>query len=80
MPAPPTDPKPPGLYAAGHPASDAPVLVSANYKLAFDLLRRRLDGIDTWILVIETFGVLMVVFVLAGIGPDLFSLTRAAPP
>jgi len=29
----------PGLYAAGTPTSDSPVLVSANYKMSFDRLR-----------------------------------------
>src|SRR5512147_2342303 len=31
---------PPGLYAAGEPGMDSHVLVSANYKLSFDVLRR----------------------------------------
>jgi hypothetical protein len=48
---------PPGLYAAGAPGPRSPVLVSANYKLSFDRLRRELTGIDTWILVLDTRGV-----------------------
>lgn len=28
----------PGLYAVGNPDSNSPVLVSANYKLTFDIL------------------------------------------
>jgi hypothetical protein len=47
----------PGLYAVGSPASDSPVLVTANYKLTFDKLRRELDGIDAWVLVLDTKGV-----------------------
>lgn len=47
----------PGLYAVGSPGSDSPVLVTANYKLTFDTLRRELDGIDAWILVLDTKGV-----------------------
>ncbi|MDD5089935.1 MAG: mercury methylation corrinoid protein HgcA [Candidatus Wallbacteria bacterium] len=47
----------PGLYAVGNPASDAPVLVSANYKLSFDCLRKELTGIDAWILVLDTKGI-----------------------
>ncbi len=47
----------PGLYAAGSPDAGAPVLVSANYKLSFDLLRRSLDGMDAWILVLDTKGI-----------------------
>jgi hypothetical protein len=48
---------PPGLYAVGSPAADSPVLVSASYKLSFDVLRRSLDGIDAWILVLDTGGI-----------------------
>lgn len=47
----------PGLYAVGSPGGDSPILVSANYKLSFDLLRRRLTGIDAWILVLDTKGI-----------------------
>lgn len=48
---------PPALYAVGKPDSDSPVLVSANYKLSFDHLRRELAGLDLWILVIDTKGI-----------------------
>lgn len=47
----------PGLYAVGRPGASAEVLVTANYKLSFDHLRRALDGIDAWILVLDTGGV-----------------------
>jgi len=47
----------PGLYAVGCPGNESPVLVTANYKLTFDSLRRELAGIDAWILVLETFGI-----------------------
>lgn len=47
----------PGLYAAGAPTPDSPVLVSANYKLSFDTLRKTLQGIDAWILVLDTKGI-----------------------
>jgi hypothetical protein len=47
----------PGLYAAGAPTAESPVLVSANYKLSFDTLRRSLEGIDAWILVLDTKGI-----------------------
>jgi hypothetical protein len=33
------------------------VIVSASYKLSFDLLRKDLAGIDCWILVLETHGI-----------------------
>jgi len=47
----------PGLYAVGTPGPESPVLVSANYKLSFDHLRKNLAGIDAWILVIDTKGI-----------------------
>lgn len=47
----------PGLYAAGRPDAEAPVLVTANYKLSFDHLRRQLTGADVWILVLDTRGI-----------------------
>lgn len=47
----------PGLYGVGSPGPDSPVLVTADYKLSFDALRRELSGIDAWILVLDTRGV-----------------------
>lgn len=47
----------PGLYAAGRPDGDSPVLVTANYKLSFDSLRSSLEGIDAYILVLDTGGI-----------------------
>ncbi len=47
----------PGLYRIGRPEHSSPVLVTANYKLTFDALRSELDGVDAWILVLETQGV-----------------------
>jgi hypothetical protein len=47
----------PGLYAVGAPTERSPVLVSANYKLSFDALRRELSGRDAWILVLDTRGI-----------------------
>ena len=47
----------PGLYSIGKPGPDSPVLVSSNYTLSFDALRSALKGIDTYILVINTFGI-----------------------
>ena len=47
----------PGLYGTGRPAGDSPVLVSANYKMSFDLLRSELEGRDAWILVLDTKGI-----------------------
>jgi hypothetical protein len=47
----------PGLYRLGHPGPDSPVFVSANYRLSFDALRQGLDGIDGYILVLDTKGI-----------------------
>jgi hypothetical protein len=47
----------PGLYCVGNPGQDSPVLVTANYKLSFDMLRRELTSLDAWILVIDTRGI-----------------------
>ncbi|HEY3490221.1 MAG TPA: mercury methylation corrinoid protein HgcA [Candidatus Deferrimicrobiaceae bacterium] len=48
---------PPGLYAVGTPDASSPVVVTANYKLTFDLVRRALRGRNTWLLVLETHGI-----------------------
>jgi CO dehydrogenase/acetyl-CoA synthase delta subunit len=47
----------PGLYAVGSPDADAPVLVTANYKLTFDRLRAAIDGLSAWLLVVDTRGI-----------------------
>ena len=47
----------PGLYLVGEPTDDSPVLVSANFKRSFDLLRSVLDGRNAWILVLDTRGI-----------------------
>ncbi|MBW2368121.1 MAG: hypothetical protein JRH15_09565 [Deltaproteobacteria bacterium] len=47
----------PGLYGVGHPDDASPVLVTANYKLTFDALRKELGGTDAWLLVIDTRGI-----------------------
>jgi acetyl-CoA decarbonylase/synthase complex subunit gamma len=48
---------PPGLYAIGTPAPHDPVLVTANYKMSYDLVRRELRGRNAWLLVLETNGI-----------------------
>ncbi|MBI5640283.1 MAG: acetyl-CoA synthase subunit gamma [Nitrospirae bacterium] len=47
----------PGLYAVGSPDKNSDVLVSANYKLSFDALRKALKGISAWILALDTKGI-----------------------
>ncbi|MBI5100780.1 MAG: acetyl-CoA synthase subunit gamma [Nitrospirae bacterium] len=48
---------PPGIYAAGQPGEDSDILVSSNYKLSFDALRKELEGLNVWILVLDTRGI-----------------------
>jgi len=48
---------PAGLYAIGHATSEDPVIVTANYKMSYDILRNILTGRRLWILVLETYGV-----------------------
>jgi hypothetical protein len=48
---------PPGLYAIGSPTPGDPVLVTANYKMSYDLVRRELAGHNLWLLVLETNGI-----------------------
>ena len=59
----------PGLYCVGTPDSKAPVLVTANYKLTFDVLRKELASLNAWILVLDTRGI----NVWCAAGKDLFS-------
>jgi hypothetical protein len=47
----------PGVYAIGEPDENAPMLVTANYKLTFDVVRRNMDGQNAWLMVIDTKGV-----------------------
>lgn len=47
----------PGIYAVGNPGDGSVVLVTANYKLSFDTLRKELSGLDAWILVLDTKGI-----------------------
>lgn len=47
----------PGLYRMGAPDFGSPVLVTANYKLTVDAVRRSLAGLNVWLLVLDTKGV-----------------------
>ncbi len=47
----------PGLYCAGEPNENSPALVTANYKLSFDALRKELSQVNAWILVVDTRGI-----------------------
>jgi hypothetical protein len=45
--------RPPGLYAVGNPGRDSEVVVTANYGLTFDVVRRALRRLDVWVLVLD---------------------------
>lgn len=47
----------PGIYAIGSPDKDSNVLVTANYKLTFDTVRKELEGLNVWVLVLDTKGI-----------------------
>ncbi|MDZ7724878.1 MAG: mercury methylation corrinoid protein HgcA [candidate division KSB1 bacterium] len=47
----------PGIYGVGEPDADSPVLVTSNYKLTFDTLRRELENVNAWILVLDTHAI-----------------------
>lgn len=47
----------PGIYAIGNPTAESDVFVSASYKLSFNHLRKALNGLNAWILVLDTRGV-----------------------
>jgi hypothetical protein len=46
-----------GLYAVGDPNENSPILLSANYKLSFDILRRELKDLNCWVVVLDTKGI-----------------------
>jgi hypothetical protein len=46
-----------GIYGIGKPDKNSDVFVTANYKLTFDIVRKNLDGLNAWILVLDTKGV-----------------------
>ena len=47
----------PGLYKIGNPGFKSDVLLTANYKLTFDTLRKNLSGLNIWIQVIDIKGI-----------------------
>ena len=47
----------PGLYRVGSPQPSSPVIVTANYRMTVDLVRRDLAGVDAWLLVLDTYGI-----------------------
>jgi len=50
-------PRPTGLIRVGHPGRDAPVLLTCNYCLTVQRVRRALHGLDGYLLVANSRGV-----------------------
>lgn len=48
---------PAALYAIGTPDHRSPVVVTCNYKMTWDLVRRALHGRSAWLLALQTYGV-----------------------
>jgi len=48
---------PTGLYGVGNPTNQSLIFVTANYKYSFDLLRQSLNGMNAYILVLDTQGI-----------------------
>ncbi len=64
----------PGLYCVGSPSAASPVIVTGNYKLTFDAVRRELCGLDVWLLVADTRGI----NIWCAAGKELFSTDEVA--
>ncbi len=45
------------MYAVGNPDADSDVIVTANYKYSFDVVRGVLKRLNLWILVLDTKGI-----------------------
>ncbi len=64
----------PGLYCVGNPTSESPVIVTANYKLTFDMVRKELGNMNAWLLIVDTRGI----NVWCAAGKGLFSTEEIA--
>lgn len=47
----------PGLYSSGEADANSPILVTANYRLSFNIVRKALTGLPAWLLVLDTKGI-----------------------
>lgn len=47
----------PGVYSVNNPDEKSPIIVTANYKLTFDIVRKELKDLNVWLLVLDTKGV-----------------------
>ena len=47
----------PGLYKAGNPTEDSPIIVTANYEYTYIKVMRDLKGLDAWVLCVDSNGI-----------------------
>jgi len=47
----------PGIYCVGTPDETSTVIVTANYRYTFDVVRKKLENQNLWIIVLDTKGV-----------------------
>ena len=47
----------PGIYKSGNPNSKSPIIVTANYEYTYIKLMRDLQGIDAWVLCLDSNGI-----------------------
>lgn len=47
----------PGLYQIGEPSETSPILVSSNYALTYQLVRKKLVGLNLWLLCVDSRGI-----------------------
>ncbi len=47
----------PGIYAIGSPDENSEVFVTGNFKLSFDHVRRALQSMNVWLLILDTKGI-----------------------
>jgi len=47
----------PGIYQSGKPTKDSPIIVTANYEFTYYKVMRDLEGIDAWVLCLDSDGI-----------------------
>ncbi|MFX0100682.1 MAG: methyltransferase domain-containing protein [Candidatus Hodarchaeota archaeon] len=47
----------PGIYKSGNPTGESPVIVTANYDYTYIKVMRDLEGIDAWVLCVDSQGI-----------------------
>jgi CO dehydrogenase/acetyl-CoA synthase gamma subunit (corrinoid Fe-S protein) len=47
----------PGLYKSGNPSPESPIIVTANYEYTYIKVMRDLQGIDAWVLCLDSNGI-----------------------